>query len=63
VEAGGGDTPVAEEALQIGDVHTERQQAGRHCVTQQMRIDRPPRTRWPAAAWNGVRWCRFIEVC
>ena len=39
VEAGGDNTLVAEEALQIGDVHTARQQAGRHCVTQQMRID------------------------
>jgi hypothetical protein len=25
--------------------------------------DRPPRSWWPAAAWNGARWCRFIEVC
>jgi hypothetical protein len=34
-----GNTFVTEEALQIGDVHTERQQAGRHRVAQQMRVD------------------------
>src|ERR1700710_677575 len=39
VKTGGGDALVSEEALQIGDVHAEREQAGRHCVAQQMRVD------------------------
>jgi len=30
---------VSKEALQVCDVHTEREQAGRHGVAQQMRID------------------------
>ena len=39
VKAGGGDALVAEETLQIGNVHAERQQPGRHRVTQQMWVD------------------------
>ena len=39
IKAGGGDALVAEEALQIGDVHAERKQAGCHCVAQQMWVD------------------------
>jgi hypothetical protein len=39
IEAGRGDALVSEEALQIGDVHAERKQAGRHRVAQQMRPD------------------------
>jgi hypothetical protein len=30
---------VSEKALQIGDVHAQREQAGRHRVAQQMRVD------------------------
>ena len=36
---GGADALVAEEALQIGDVHAQREQARGHGVPQQMRID------------------------
>jgi hypothetical protein len=39
IEAGRGDTLESKEALQVCDVHTEREQAGRHGVAQQMRID------------------------
>src|ERR1700712_3513170 len=39
VKTGGGDALVSEKALQIGDVHAEREQAGGRCVAQQMRVD------------------------
>ena len=39
VKTGGGDALVSEKALQIGDVHPQREQAGRHRVAQQMRVD------------------------
>ena len=39
VETGRGDALVSEETLQVGDVHAEREQAGRHRVAQQMRVD------------------------
>ncbi len=38
VKTGGGDAPVSEETLQVGDVHPERKQTGRHRVTQQMGV-------------------------
>ena len=39
VKTGGGDALVSEETLQVGDVHAEREQAGRHRVAQQMGVD------------------------
>ena len=39
IKTGGGDALVAEETLQVGDVHAEREQAGRHRVAQQMWVD------------------------
>ena len=39
VMTGGGDALVPEETLQIGDVHAEHEQAGRHRVAQQMWVD------------------------
>ncbi len=39
VEPGGADTFMAEEALQVGDVHSERQQPRGHGVPQQVRVD------------------------
>lgn len=39
IKPGGGDALVAEEPLQVGDVHAEREQAGRHSVAQQMWVD------------------------
>ena len=39
VKTGYGDALMSEETLQVGDVHPQRQQAGRHRVAQQMRVD------------------------
>ena len=39
IKTGRGDALVSEETLQIGDVHAEREQPGRHRVAQQMRVD------------------------
>ena len=39
VEPGRGDALVAEEALQVGDVHAEREQARRHRMAQQVRVN------------------------
>src|SRR5215213_7808357 len=39
VESGGADALVTEKALQVGNVHSERKQAGRHGVAQQVRVD------------------------
>ncbi len=39
VVPGGGDALVAEEALQVGNVHAEREQPRGHRMAQQMRID------------------------
>src|SRR4051812_4478663 len=39
VEPGGADALVTEKALQVGNVHSERKQACRHGVAQQVRVD------------------------
>ena len=39
IVAGRGDALVAQEALQVGDVHAEREQARRHRMAEQVRID------------------------
>src|SRR4051812_46377543 len=39
VEPGGADALMAEKALQVGNVHSEREQAGRPGMAQQVRVD------------------------
>ena len=39
VDAGGADVLMSKELLDVGDVHAEREQAGRHGVAQQVGID------------------------